>query len=90
MRNLVIIGGISHPFAAAGAELAAMLAPHGIASELTEDVEAGLARVARGEFDLTDTLTAWAAFGGRQGKEANVLANPNVDAGEKRANGNAY
>ncbi|NBW11724.1 MAG: TonB-dependent receptor [Caulobacteraceae bacterium] len=37
--------------------------------------------VARGEFDLTDSVTAWAAFGGRQGKEANVLANPNVDAG---------
>ncbi len=36
--------------------------------------------VARGEFDLTDSVTAWAAFGGRQGKEANVLANPNVDA----------
>ena len=52
MRNLVIVGGITHPFAAAGAELAAMLAPRGIESECTEDVEAGLARVARGEFDL--------------------------------------
>lgn len=34
----------------------------------------------RGEFDLTDTVTAWAAFGGRNGKEDNVLANPNADA----------
>jgi iron complex outermembrane recepter protein len=32
--------------------------------------------VVRGEFDLTDTVSAWAAFGGRQGEEANVLANP--------------
>jgi len=32
--------------------------------------------VMRGEFDLSDTVTAWAAFGGRQGEEANVLANP--------------
>ncbi|MGV9008557.1 TonB-dependent receptor [Brevundimonas sp.] len=32
--------------------------------------------VARGEFDLSDSLTTWAAFGGRQGEEANVLANP--------------
>jgi iron complex outermembrane receptor protein len=32
--------------------------------------------VVRGEFDLSDTVTAWAAFGGRQGEEANVLANP--------------
>ncbi|MFA4949385.1 TonB-dependent receptor [Brevundimonas sp.] len=32
--------------------------------------------VVRGEFDLSDTVTAWAAFGGRQGEEANILANP--------------
>jgi iron complex outermembrane recepter protein len=36
--------------------------------------------VARGEFDLTPGVSAWAAFGGRQGKEANVLANPSTDA----------
>lgn len=35
---------------------------------------------ARGEFDLTDTVTAWAAFGGRNGKEHNVLANPTAQA----------
>ena len=34
----------------------------------------------RGEFDLSDKVTAWAAFGGRQGKEDNSLANPGVDA----------
>lgn len=34
--------------------------------------------VARGEFDLTGQITAWAAFGGRQGEESNVLANPNA------------
>lgn len=33
--------------------------------------------VARGEFDLTDDVTVWAAFGGRGGKEDNSLANPN-------------
>lgn len=32
--------------------------------------------VVRGEFDFSDTISAWAAFGGRQGEEANVLANP--------------
>ncbi len=31
---------------------------------------------ARGEFDLTDSVTAWAAFGGREGEEENRLANP--------------
>lgn len=35
---------------------------------------------ARGEFDLTDDVTVWAAFGGRQGKEDNVLANPTAQA----------
>ena len=34
----------------------------------------------RGEFDLTNNVTAWAAFGGRQGKEDNSLANPRSDA----------
>lgn len=34
----------------------------------------------RGEVDLTDRLTAWAAAGYRQGKEANVLANPTATA----------
>ncbi|RZJ17239.1 MAG: TonB-dependent siderophore receptor [Brevundimonas sp.] len=35
---------------------------------------------ARGEFDLSDNLTVWAAFGGRSGEEENVLANPNATA----------
>ncbi len=30
----------------------------------------------RGELDLTDAITVWAAAGGRKGEEANVLANP--------------
>ncbi len=32
--------------------------------------------VARGEFELSPGVQAWAAVGGRSGKEANVLANP--------------
>ncbi|RZJ46145.1 MAG: TonB-dependent siderophore receptor [Brevundimonas sp.] len=36
--------------------------------------------VARGEFDLTNDITVWAAFGARSGKESNVLANPNANA----------
>ena len=42
--------------------------------------EAQLFGAARGEFDLTDDVTVWAAFGGRQGKEDNVLANPTAQA----------
>jgi len=35
--------------------------------------------VVRGEFDVSDDLTVWAALGGRSGKEDNVLANPNAN-----------
>jgi iron complex outermembrane receptor protein len=36
--------------------------------------------VARGEFDLAPTVTAWAAVGARDGREENVLANPSATA----------
>ena len=36
--------------------------------------------VVRGEADLTDDLSVWAAVGGRDGREHNVLANPSSDA----------
>lgn len=51
-RNLVIHGGIYHPFAESAAALADALAECGIASESTEDVEGGLARLAAGGYDL--------------------------------------
>lgn len=34
----------------------------------------------RGEFDLTDNVTVWAAAGARNGEEDNVLANPSAQA----------
>lgn len=34
----------------------------------------------RGEYDITDAITVWAAAGGRDGKEHNVLANPTAAA----------
>jgi iron complex outermembrane receptor protein len=34
----------------------------------------------RGEYDINDKVTAWAAVGMRQGKESNVLANPTATA----------
>jgi iron complex outermembrane receptor protein len=36
--------------------------------------------VVRGEADVTDDLSVWAAVGGRNGREHNVLANPSSDA----------
>lgn len=45
---------------------------------LTEEEQ--LFGVVRGEYDLTDSTTIWAAAGGRQGEEFNALANPNAAA----------
>lgn len=42
--------------------------------------EEQLFAVARGEYDLTDTVTVWLAGGLRNGEEANVLANPSAAA----------
>ncbi|KAK0341394.1 hypothetical protein LTR94_026541, partial [Friedmanniomyces endolithicus] len=42
----------------------------------THTDEEQLFAAVRGEFDVTDQITAWAAFGGREGREDNVLANP--------------
>lgn len=36
--------------------------------------------VVRGEFDVSDNVSAWAAIGGRKGEEQNVLSNPTSDA----------
>lgn len=46
----------------------------------TYTAEEQLFGVARGELELTDTVSAWAALGGRSGKEDNVLANPTAQA----------
>lgn len=59
-----------------GAVPAAPSAAGNFAQPWTYTDEEQLFGVARGEFDLTDTVSAWAAIGGRQGVEANVLANP--------------
>ncbi|MBD0426800.1 TonB-dependent siderophore receptor [Aquisalinus flavus] len=42
--------------------------------------ETQLFGVVRGEYDLNDVVTVWAAAGGRHGEEANVLANPSAAA----------
>ena len=46
------------------------------AQDWTYTDEEQLFGVVRGEYDLTDTTTAWIAAGMRDGSEANVLANP--------------
>jgi len=50
MRNLILTGGIGHPFADASAALADILAVDGIVSAITQDIEQGLTDL--GGFDL--------------------------------------
>ena len=45
-RNLVLSGGVGHDFAATSHALAELLAPLGFATEVVEDVDAGLTRLA--------------------------------------------
>lgn len=59
-----------------GAVPAAPDARSNFAQPWTYTNEEQLFGVARGEFDLTDTVTAWAAIGAREGEENNSLANP--------------
>lgn len=51
-RNLILTGGIRHPFADAAPALARMLEAVGISSEVTTDVEGGISMLAEQTFDL--------------------------------------
>lgn len=57
-ENLILIGGIYHPFAEASAALAECLEDVGINSTVTLDIEGGLERLAAG--DRFDLLTIYA------------------------------
>lgn len=52
VRNLILTGGIRHPFEDSAPALAGLLEGAGIRSEITQDIEGGLDRLARGGFDL--------------------------------------
>jgi type 1 glutamine amidotransferase len=51
-RNLILTGGIRHPFADAAPALARILDGVGIRSEIATDMEGGAARLTREAFDL--------------------------------------
>lgn len=57
MNNLLLTGGIFHPFDEAAPALASLLGEVGFTSEITEDLESGLNRLNRESFDL---LTVYA------------------------------
>lgn len=59
-RNLLLVGGVGHPFDETGPELARILEGVGWQSEVCFDIEGGLERLSRGEFDqLTVACLRW-------------------------------
>ena len=60
LRNLILAGGIYHPVDETGAPLVGILRDAGMDSSVTVDVEGGLSRLARGEFEcLTVACVRW-------------------------------
>ena len=57
MRNLILTGGIFHPFNESSRALQKILMKEGIESEITEDIEFGLKKIGEGDFNL---LTVYA------------------------------
>ncbi len=64
VRNLILTGGIFHPFETAAPALGDILSQQGITSEITEDIEGGLEDLAGGKFDmLTVYALRWRMLG---------------------------
>jgi type 1 glutamine amidotransferase len=60
LRNLILAGGIYHPVDETGAPLVGILRDAGMDSSVTADIEDGLSRLARGEFEcLTVACVRW-------------------------------
>lgn len=57
MKNLILTGGIFHPFKESSLSLEKILMKEGIESEITEDIEFGLNKIEEGDYDL---LTVYA------------------------------
>ena len=51
-RNLLLTGGIVHPFDSGASAMSGVLRNHGVESTVTEDIEGGLADLGRDRFDL--------------------------------------
>ena len=52
MQNLIVTGGINHPFEASAESLARVLSDVGISSQITLDVDSGMRDVAAGKYSL--------------------------------------
>ena len=51
MKNLILTGGIFHPFKESSLALEKILIKEGIESEITEDIEFGLKKIEEGDYD---------------------------------------
>jgi hypothetical protein len=56
IRNLLLSGGVGHDFPGTSAALAALLAQEGIHSDVTEDIERGIARIAQYDMVTVNAL----------------------------------
>jgi type 1 glutamine amidotransferase len=65
-HNLILTGGIGHPFDDAAPALRDLLAPTGIVSDITTDIEAGIAALSGGRYQL---LTVYALRWRMEGSE---------------------
>ncbi len=75
MRNLCLSGGFAHPFDDTSAALADLLTEVGIDTEITEDLETGIARSAAGEFEMvTLNLLRWRMLADRFAPHRQALA----------------
>jgi hypothetical protein len=64
VRNLLLTGGIRHPFEDASAALADILADAGIRSDVTLDIDGGLARLDRSAYDMVTVFALrWRMLG---------------------------
>jgi uncharacterized protein len=57
LRNLIITGGVHHPFEAASRTLAELLGEVGFTCEITTDAQSALASLSEGRFDLLTVYT---------------------------------
>lgn len=67
IRNLILTGGIGHPFEQAAPALQHILGAEGVGSEMTFDVEAGLRALATGRYDVVTVYALrWRMLGGEK------------------------
>ena len=83
MKNLILTGGIFHPFKESSLALEKILIKEGIESEITEDIEFGLKKIEEGDYDLmTVYALRWSMKNGSKYKPYRDQWEFNISASE--------